>query len=344
MDNPMRSEAKTHPLPRIDIHIHLAGTGCNCSGCWIGPKFRRRYTFRLLQLMQGISKKQLVTSIDEDWAQMIANLVKGSAVDYGVVLGFDGTVAPETGLIDRSRSQMIIPPEWVFSVCKTHNNLLPGPSINPHASNSLDLLEFCIESKAVLIKWLPSAQMIDPAHVGLVKFYQRLAESNIPLLIHCGGEKTFASLNPALNDVERLELPLSQGVRIICAHSATRVLGSRERDQIPELKQLLRRYPNLWVDNSGICNPSRFSHLPRLARDSEITDRTLYGSDWPVPPSAYYYLLELGLKKVRDLESERNWISRDIAIKESFGYDRQTLTRANHILANLDHWIRPRAT
>jgi predicted TIM-barrel fold metal-dependent hydrolase len=326
-------------MKKIDIHIHLAGTGCNCSGCWINPKFRRRYTIKILQILHRISNRQMDSSLDRDWGEMVSTLVRESAVDFGVVLGFDGTVNAQTGNIDRTNSQMIIPPSWVFSLCRSHKNLLPGPSINPHARNALDILEECIENRAVLIKWLPSAQLINPSDKGLDRFYRRLADAGIPLLIHCGGEKTFKSLDPALNNVEHLETPLSFGVKVICAHTGTRVIGTNERDQLPELKVLLRKYQNLWVDNSGICNPSRFSHLPKLAADTEIVCRTLYGSDWPVPPNAYYYIKELGFKKVFSLEAEKNWITRDIAIKRAFGYTDETLTRAHQVLANLDYWL-----
>jgi predicted TIM-barrel fold metal-dependent hydrolase len=143
---------------------------------------------------------------------------------------------------------------------------------------------------------------------------------------------------PEYNDVKHLVTPLKYGVKVICAHSATKVIGSSERDQIPDLIKLLEEYPNLWVDNSGICNPSRFSHLPNLANETRISERTLYGSDWPVPPNAIYYIKKLGLRKVIQLEKIKNWISRDIEIKRLHSFSDATLTRANHVLANLDHW------
>ncbi|MEZ4742169.1 MAG: amidohydrolase family protein [Bdellovibrionota bacterium] len=326
--------------PKIDIHIHLAGTGCNCSGCWINPKLRRRYTIKALQILHKISSYQMQNTIDEDWGKRVSNLVNDSHVDYGVVLGFDGAFDPSTGKIDMSNSQMIIPPSWVFKLCETYNNLLPGPSINPHAQDALSKLEYCIEKKAVLIKWLPSAQLIDPASPNLAQFYEKIASSGIPLLIHCGGEKTFASLNPSLNDVDRLTYPLEAGVKIICAHSATKIIGSSEEDQSKTLDHLLEKYENLWVDNSGICNPSRFSHLPKLTQNPIIVDRTLYGSDWPVPSNSFYYIKKLGLKEVIQLEKIRNWIDRDIEIKRRHGYPDITLTRANQVLANLDYWIK----
>jgi predicted TIM-barrel fold metal-dependent hydrolase len=277
-------------------------------------------------------------SLDGDWGAMVAKLVSESTVDYGVVLGFAGAIHAETKKLNLETSQMIIPSGWVFQLAETYSNLLPGPSINPHAEDALHQLEEVIARRAVLIKWLPSAQLIDPADRSLVKFYQRVQESGIPLLIHCGGERTFESYQPNLNNVSRLELPLSLGVKVICAHSASRVIGSGDPDEIPELKALFKRYDNLWVDNSGICNPSRFSHLPRLASDAEIESRTLYGSDWPVPANSYYYLGKLGIRRVLQLESEKNWITRDIAIKKEFGYSEDSLTRANSVLANLDYW------
>ena len=104
-----------HPLlRRIDVHVHLAGSGCCNSGCWIGPNFRKRYTFKLLKLINGISNHQLENTIDHDWGLKVADLVRDSCVDQAVVLGFDGVYHASTGDLDQGQSQMIIPPKWVF--------------------------------------------------------------------------------------------------------------------------------------------------------------------------------------------------------------------------------------
>jgi predicted TIM-barrel fold metal-dependent hydrolase len=327
-------------LKKIDVHIHLAGTGCCNSGCWVSPNFRKRHTFRLLRFLHRIPKSALETTIDSDWAKRISELVQASELDYGVVLGFDGVYERSHGFLDEGKSQLIIPPEWVFQVCREHPGLLPGPSINPYRADALKRLEFCIENKAVLIKWLPAAQAIDPADKGLRDFYKLAATAKIPLLIHMGGERTFATVAPEFSNVERLREPLDQGVAVICAHTATRVLGTKEEDQTAALKDLLRQYPHLHVDNSGLCNPSRFSHLPILAKDDLIMSRTLYGSDWPVPSNAFYYVGSLGPRRVRELEKIKNVLDRDLAIKRAFGVPESTLTRANTVLANLGSWIK----
>ena len=196
----------------------------------------------------------------------------------------------------------------------------------------------------MLLKWLPSAQGIDPASPRLRSFYRRMAEARLPLLVHAGGgEMTFAEVAPGLNGVERLRVPLEAGVPVICAHSGTRVLLSRDRDQVPLVRALLRRHPHFWVDNSGLANPSRFLHLPRLARDEVIRERTLYGSDFPVPSNAAYYLARLGPRRVWRLEREGNPFDRDVRLKRQLGYPDASLTRAAGVLPHLERWGRPDA-
>ena len=322
----------------IDVHMHLAGTGCCHSGCWMSPSFRRRHTFQALRLLHGISNRTLATTADRDWADRLARTVRQSTVEQGVALGFDGVYDPTGGRFDTGRSQLIVPPSWVFQICRERPELLPGPSINPYREDALTLLAYCIDQGAVLIKWLPAAQGIDPLDARIADFYRLLAASGIPLLIHMGGERTFRTVTDEFNHVSRLKRPLDAGIKVICAHTATRVLGTGEPDQTADLKALLTAYPNLYVDNSGLCNPSRFSHLPGLARDEQITGRTLYGSDFPVPSHAIYYLPELGWRQTYRLGRIANPLDRDIAIKRRFGYPDATLTRARQVLANLERW------
>jgi predicted TIM-barrel fold metal-dependent hydrolase len=290
-------------------------------------------------MIHRISAHQMETTIDQDWVANISKLVAESTVDYGVVLGFDGVYEKNDGSLNHSHSQMIIPAEWVFKVCRQYNNLLPAPSINPYRRDALEILDYCIENGAVCIKWLPAAQAINPGDEFIDEFYRKCAAAQIPVLIHMGGEKTFKTVTPQFNNVDRLIRPLELGVKVICAHTATRIIGTSEADQIPALKHLLKTYPHLWVDNSGLCNPSRFSHVPTLARDSDITKRTLYGSDFPVPSNAVYYTRQLGIKRTLELEKIKNPISRDIEIKKEFGYPNETLTNHHKVLANLSTWI-----
>lgn len=327
---------------KIDIHVHLAGVGTQRSGCWASPGFQRKLVFRYLRWRFGIGVEELQGSVDQDWPARIAELIRTSELDRAAVLGFDGAY-DASGWLDERRSQMIVPPSWVFEVCRRHPaELLPAPSINPFRADALERLEECVEGGAVLLKWLPSAQGIDVASPKISPFYRRLAEVRIPLLVHSGGgENTFDELDPELNDVRKLRVPLDAGVVVICAHSGAPVVLSRRPDQTPILKEMLAEYPDLWVDNSGMANPTRFPSLPRAAADPVLRDRTLYGSDFPIPVNAAYYLRRLGGRQVRALERERNPFDRDVRLKRALGYPDESLTRADSVLANLGRWTGP---
>lgn len=332
----------TAPRPRvkIDCHAHLAGVGTEGSGCWTSPRLAKRLAFRILRRMHGITPEHLETSFDADWAQRLAERVRASEIDHAVALGFDG-VYDARGELDEALSQMIVPPAWVFEACRRHRELLPGPSVNPHRRDALDVLEACIEGGAVLIKWLPATQRIDPSDPALEPFYARLAEAGIPILVHSGGsENTFAQVEARLKDLRLLERPLRAGVPVIVAHTAAPVTYARDEDQIPLLRTWLAEFPRLWVDNSGISNLSRFPHLPRFATDAGLTSRTLHGSDWPVPTNAFYYVRQLGRQRVISLEREKNPIQRDVSIKRALGYPEEVLTRACEVLPNLERWVR----
>jgi predicted TIM-barrel fold metal-dependent hydrolase len=233
----------------------------------------------MLRLLYGITEEKMHRDVDAVWVSLIHKLLVASPVDYGVVLGFDGVFDPQQGTLIAEDSQLIVPHQWVFKVCRDYPNLLPGPSINPFRGDALTILDECIEEGAVLIKWLPSAQGIDASAGQLSPFYKRLAQSGIPLLVHIGSERTFAEIQPGLNELRRLVPALEMGVIVIAAHSATPILMSRERDQVPELHEMLQRFPKLYVDNSGLNNPGRFRNVKRLVKDELIVARTLYGSD-----------------------------------------------------------------
>lgn len=290
--------------------------------------------------MLKIKNEDLKTRADTDWQQKVSALVAGSVVDYGVVLGFDGVYHKKTHELDLAHSQMIIPHDWVFATCKKYPNLLPGPSINPFKQDALQELDYCIQNGAVLIKWLPATQSIDVGSSDLKEFYRRMAAHKIPLLVHMGGERTFKEVSPEFNNVRSMKVPLEMGVKVICAHSATRIIGSRERDQQGDLTDLMKEFPHLYLDNSGMCNPGRFLHIHTLPKNSLAESRTLYGSDWPVPSNAFYYLRKLGWKETSRLEKIPNLITRDCEIKKRFGYSEETMTRANGVLASLEKWIK----
>ncbi len=319
-------------MKKIDIHLNLAGVGTNDSNCFASHQFRRRYTFTFMKWMQGVTRGQMQTSVDVDWAKKLADLVTDSQVDYGVVLGFDDLYCPKNHKKQVDKTQMRVPMSWVLDVCKKNKNLLPGPGINPYRPDALEQLEEAARQGSVLIKWLPPAQNIQVDDPYLKSFYKKCVELEMPLLIHTGGERTFKSVLKNTENIGLLKFPLELGVKVIAAHAGTPVILSNEPKQFDLLVDMIKTFPNLWVDNSGLCNPGRFLNLKKLTEYQEIMDRTLYGSDWPVPVNSFYFPKTLGIKKIAELEKIKNLIDRDIAIKREFSYPEKSLTLAHQVL------------
>jgi predicted TIM-barrel fold metal-dependent hydrolase len=318
---------------KIDVHAHLAGVGSGGSGCWVSPKFRRSIMFRALGRIHGMRPDS--PTGDADWAARLAAHVRGSEMDRAVALGFDA-VCDASGEPDLARSQMVIPAGWVFRVCREHPELLPGPPVNPARRDALDRLEECIESGAVLLKWLPATQGIDPADPAHRPFYRRMADAGLPLLVHSGGsENTFAEVDPGLKDLAKIRLPLEEGVPVIVAHLAAPVPFRRDPDQTPLLRELMDEFPHLWTDNSGMNNPARSATLGRLAADPELAARTLHGSDFPVPSSPVWHIRRLGARRVAELRRIRNPLQREVAIKRALGTPDEVLERAAAVLPNV---------
>ena len=138
----------------------------------------------------------------------------------------------------------------------------------------------------MLLKWLPATQGIDPADPALAPFYRRLADAGLPLLVHAGGsESTFAEVDPRLRDLSACA-PRSRPASPWCAPTWARpCVLARAPDALPLLRALLAEFPHLWLDNSGMANPSRFPHLARLARDPLLVGAPCTGATTPSPPA-----------------------------------------------------------
>jgi mannonate dehydratase len=289
-------------------------------------------------MLFGITDLQMSETIDQDWAAITSGFVASSDLDFAVVLGFDG-VYDLRGELDLNRSQLIVPPSWVFRVCERYSNLLPAPSIHPYRSDAMDVLDECIDRGATLIKWLPIVQAFDPARPRCRPFLRRMADAGLPLLIHLGtGEMTFRTVDPTVGALQGVVPALEEGVKVVCAHTAAPIHLSRERSELPLLHDLMERYPNLWVDNSGLANPARYRHLPRFADDDRIASRTLHGSDYPVISSGVYYARRLGRRALLKITTERNPLQKDVELKRSIGFSDSSMTRASDVLANLHRW------
>lgn len=327
------------PLPAdrfVDLHCHAAGIGAGGSGCFVSPAMRHSYKFALYLRSFGTSRAELARKGDAVVIDRIAETVAHSRhVGPVVILALDGAVDAQ-GRLDRGRTEIYVPNEFVAAEVAKHSNLLFGASVNPYRPDALARLEWAKAHGAVLVKWLPSIQHIDPADPRLVPFYRQLVALKLPLLTHTGSEHSFTSAEDRFCDPERLRLPLQEGVTVIAAHAA--ITGEYDGEaSFERLARLMAAYPNCYADISSLTQINKHSHLGAVLARPEFRGRLLYGTDYPLIAmrllvSPWYYPLRLTAAQRWRIAAIANPWDRDVALKQALGVPADVWTRAEHVL------------
>ena len=94
----------------------------------------------------------------------------------------------------------------------------------------------------------------------------------------------------------------------------------------------MRRFPNLWLDESALLMFHRRPRLTRLLATPEIHSRVLHGSDYPLPAQPLAFLDRIGFRRVRAIASIPGSFERDVALKRALGVPESILTRAGEVL------------
>lgn len=284
----------------------------------------------------GVTREELARKGDAFLVQRVAEqLAQSHSVQRAVILALDGPVNAQ-GELDRAATEVYVPNEFVAAEVAKQPNLLFGASINPYRSDALARLDWAKANGAVLVKWLPSMQRIDPADPKLAAFYQRLVALHLPLLTHTGTEHAFGPAEDAYCDPARLRLPLSLGVTVIAAHAAT-TGGFDGASNLDRLVHLMAEYPNLYADISSLTQVNKRTHLRRVLARPELRGRLVYGTDYPLIAmrtlvSPWYYPFRLGWAQKRSISAIANPWDRDVALKQALGVPTDVWMRGGAVL------------
>ena len=316
----------------IDIHCHAAGIGAGQSGCSISSSMRRSWKFGLYLKAFGVTAAEVNEHGDALIIRRISEKLSASTmVDSAVVLALD-SVVDEKGRQDLPKTELFVSNEFVSREVRKYDNLFFGASINPYRENAFEELQKAYDENAVLIKWLPSVQHIDPADKRLIPFYERTGELGLPLLTHTGDEHSFTRARNELSDPLRLRLPLDVGVTVIAAHVATNGTNGGQRN-FERILPLFSEYTNLYADISSLTQLNKVGHLQKILRHKNIIDRLFYGTDMPVLTTAavspWYFVHAIGLRKAVALQKVGNPWDRDVKLKEALGVPRQVFEGAS---------------
>jgi len=334
-------------MPRvIDIHIHIGGPGDSGSGCRMSNQFIFSPAFATMLIALKASPLDLR---DEKIKEIILDAITTSEkIDYAVVLALDGVY--KSGKYSESESHLVTPNEYIIDIARTNKRVLFGASVHPYRKKKemLNEMKHCIDNGAVLFKWIPSSQQIDPEDERCMPFYETLAKEDIPLLCHTGGElavPTSGFTANKFNDPRRLKKALAIGVKVIAAHCATPYLGGilpADKDYFKELMEMLRvaekKKWNLYADISAFCTPTRIAYLKELneeiSKGSLNPHRFLYGSDFPIPImdiTIFKNLLSLN-ELLGHIKGQGNPLDNNYTILKEFGIHDSIFTNAWDIL------------
>lgn len=332
---PYRDPKPLPPPPIIDLHAHVAGIGSGGSGCFVSPEMASSWKFGVYLAAFGVTREELHARGDDVLLDRLAAQVAGASnVHAAVILALDGWI-DEKGELDRQRTQVYVPNDFVARGVMRHPCLRFGASIHPRRPDAIARLDDAAARGAVLVKWIPSTMNIDPADPALVPFYRRMAELGMPLLSHAGKERSFAWARDELADPARLRLPLSLGVTVIAGHVAAGGENEGNRD-FDRLLALMREHPRLLADISALTQANRHGWLREALAEPGMEGRLLYGSDFPLMNTAlvspWHFPLQLTASEMANIGSITNAWDRDIALKRGLGVPPDIFERTAKIL------------
>ncbi|MFK5913068.1 MAG: amidohydrolase family protein [Woeseiaceae bacterium] len=308
----------------IDTHVHVAGLGYGDSGCFVNREMQDNFRFPVYLWAMNVSENELVEQGDQVLISRLSeSLSHSKSVKQAVVLALDGyvdTSGENAGELNKTKTQVYVPNEYLAKETSRYDNLLFGASIHPGRKDALARLRKVKQQGAVLVKWIPSIMNIDPSNKQYKEFYELMAELKIPLLSHTGMEKSFSHAIDEYADPLRLKFPLELGVTVIAAHIAT--TGKNEgQDNFDRIIPMLHKYPNLYVDISSLTQLNKLNYLSRALEDDVIISKMIYGTDWPLQffplMSPWYHINHISINDAFHVGGIRNQWDRDVALKKA---------------------------
>ena len=284
------------PKRMVDLHVHLLGLGNSGNGCWINPKMKSMWRlsqwvrFNVFLKAAGVDDKK---KADEMYLNRLKSLVDSPYVKGKVVILALDFAYNENGTIDYKNTPFHVPDDYVFNVCKQKpDKFLFGASVHPYRKDAIKQLYKAKSNGAVLIKWLPNAQLIDPSSPKCTEFYKKLVELKLPLLCHTGEENAVAtSKGHHLGNPLLIKRALDNGVKVIAAHCASSGSTVDNKDKKKKhntdhfLKLLEQWGPTglLFGDISALTQINRHEGLKKVLNAPHLLKYLCFGSDYPLP-------------------------------------------------------------
>lgn len=330
---------------KVDCHVHLSGPSEHGGSNPLKRAMHRVgtwYTERPL----GLTRVGDPEERDRLYADRLAEMVDGSEIDRAVLLAFDQVYTAD-GELDPGHTYMHVANDRAARICATHpESFLLGASVHPHRQDALDELDRAASLGAALIKLLPNSHGFDPADEQLVPYFRKLADLELPLLIHGGFEHTLPVIDQRFGDPLRLRPALEAGTTVIVAHCGT-AGWLHLRETFGAFLGLAASYPNCYGDTSSLTNFWRSRYMFELLDPEKLRSkydvvpedplsRLVHGSDFPIPITPWALTGRIPGPARRGAARIGNHLQRDIELKRLAGLPDEILTRTAEVLRIAD--------
>jgi len=313
------------PAVIIDCHVHVSAVTPGHGS--MSPRLLSSIPFRFMRWRFGLSGED-ERSEHQLEARLARTIDETAALDAAVILAFDAVFAAD-GTRDNANTHLYVTNDYVIELARRNRKLLLGASVHPYRRDALAEIERCIAAGAVLMKWLPIVQGMNPADSRCFEFYEALAHHRLPLLCHTGGEQSLPRVDDNLADPDLLRPALERGVTVIMAHCGTKSTPFGE-DFTPQFLRCAHEFEHCYGDTSALNLPARSYAWDIILKDRTIREKLVHGSDWPIISIPSPRLL--GCAQSLEMLRDSNWMRRDIRIKQQLGLDDSYWHRAAGIL------------
>ena len=350
---------------KIDMHSHVVGRGKDIDQVddqvFFYPEDNNTLLtsvlYRLVEKYLGEAGADFDQSgtidTDEYLSLIYKYLSTSKEIDGVVLLALDALYDPETGELDRRRTDLWVSNSFLAKKVKELNDQLMregfsrkkfywGASVSPNRKDWEQELEFVInDPNAVLMKLIPSVQHISLRDSEHKDYYDSLARNNMPLLCHVGPEYSFPEgiREKERDDFRFLDKPLECGVTVIAAHCATPVFPI-DKNETKEFGTFMKSANsggkiNLWGDTSA------FSLMTRIPILGEILgtfppEWLVHGSDFPIPIEGWFHLPgfthDVTWEEYKQIKNTENMLDKDVMIKRAHGFSDSILENAEKVL------------
>lgn len=309
----------------VDCHVHT--TALSPGRGKMSDELLKRGSISFMRHRFGLkgSHEELEAGLE---ARLERDLTGAAELDAAVILAFDA-VHRVDGTRDEANTHLFVSNDHVIELVARNPKMLFGASIHPYRKDAIEELERCAAAGAVLMKWLPITQSINPEHALCEKFYEALAHFKLPLLCHTGWEKTLPNIDRTVADPALLHNALKRGVTVIAAHCGTRSIPG-ESCFVSTFIRMARKHERFFGDTSALNLPTRSYAWPMLLDDDSVRPKLVHGSDWPIIPLPDPR--RLSFADCREVMREPNWFARDILIKRKLGLADDYWRRAASVL------------